>query len=71
LSQPIEHVLGSIQFHMPLNIEKLVPISLAGDIVKESPYGRIAILFTKANSEAESKDLFTRILERKLYTVHL
>jgi biotin carboxylase len=69
ISQPIQHIFGSIQFHVPIKIEKLVPISLVGDVLKPSPYGRIAILFAKTNNKAELTDLFTRTLNRELYAI--
>jgi glutathione synthase/RimK-type ligase-like ATP-grasp enzyme len=69
ISQPIQHIFGSIQFHAPIKIEKLVPISLAGDVLKPSPYGRIAILFAKTNNKAELTDLFTKTLNRELYAI--
>ena len=70
ISQPTDGVLGSIQFKIPVLIEKMVPISLAGDMIKASPFGRIALLFLRNNSEAELSELFQKTLNRSLYTIH-
>lgn len=69
ISQPTEGVLGSIQFNFPILIEKMVPISLAGDMIKASPSGRIALIFLRNNSEEELSELFQKTLNRSLYTI--
>jgi len=70
ISQPAEGILGSIQFKFPILIEKMVPISLAGDLIKASPFSRIALLFVRNNSEEELSALFQETLSRNLYTIH-
>jgi len=70
VSQPSNGVLGSIRFNLPVLIEKIVPISLAGDMIKESPFGRIALLFLKSNSEKELLELYRKTLDRSLYTIN-
>jgi biotin carboxylase len=69
LSQSVEGVLGSIQFKIPVLMEKMVPISLAGDIVKASPFGRIALIFLRSNSEKELLEVYQKTLDRRLYTI--
>ena len=69
ISQPDEGVLGSIQFKFPILIEKMVPISLAGDMIKASPFGRIALIFFRSNSEEELLELYRKTLDRSLYTI--
>jgi len=69
LSQSVGGVLGSIQFKIPVLIEKMVPISLAGDIVKASPFGRIALIFLRSNSEKELLEIYQKTLDRRLYTI--
>ena len=69
ISQSTEGVLGSIQFNFPILIEKMVPISLAGDMIKASPFGRIALIFLRNNSEEELSELFQKTLNRSLYTI--
>ncbi len=70
ISQPTEGVLGSIQFNFPILIEKMVPLILAGDTIKASPFGRIALIFLRSNSEEELSELFQKTLNRSLYTIH-
>lgn len=70
ISDLVEQIFGSIHFHVPIKIEKLVPVSLAGDKVKASPFGRIAILFAKTDSSIELNELFSRTLSRSFYTIN-
>ncbi len=70
ISQPVEGVLGSIKFNVPITMEKMVPISLAGDLIKTSPFGRIALIFLKSITEKELLDLYQKTLKRKLYTIN-
>lgn len=70
ISQPTGGVLGSIQFNFPIMIEKMVPISLAGDMIKASPFGRIALIFMRSNSEEELLDIYQKTLNRSLYKIH-
>ena len=69
ISQPTEGVLGSIQFKVPVLMEKMLPISIAGDTIKASPFGRIALIFLRCNSEAALEELFQSTLTRSLYTI--
>lgn len=69
ISQSSEYVFGSIKFNMPIKIEKYVSISLAGDRMKPSPYGRIAILFLGAGSHDELNTIFNAGLDRQLYAI--
>lgn len=70
VSQSTEIVLGALHFNMPVQIEKLVPLSLAGDTIKASPFGRIALLFARSRSEEEFSELFEATLGRALYSIH-
>ena len=69
ISQSVESVLGSIQFKIPVLMEKMVPISLAGDIVKASPFSRIALIFFRSNLEKELLEVYQKTLDRRLYTI--
>lgn len=69
ISQPIDQVFTAIQFNLPLQIEKLILLSLAGDMVKASPFGRIGLLFAKTDSEDELSNLFAITLQRQLYNI--
>jgi predicted ATP-grasp superfamily ATP-dependent carboligase len=70
ISQPVDGFFGSIQFNRAVIIEKLFPISLAGDYVKASPFGRIGILFIKENSQESFDDCYSNTLKRTLYQIH-
>lgn len=70
ISQPTEGIFGSIQFKTPLHLERLVPISLAGDLVKASPFGRVGILFAKAASKYDLDNLCDLTLRRDLYVIN-
>ncbi len=70
LTQPIECTLGYIEFNLPLRLIKWVPISLTGDRLQASPYGRIGIMFAEEPSEQMLNKTFTAALERHLYKVN-
>lgn len=69
ISQPNEGILGAIHFNVPILIEKLVPISTAGDKIKASPFGRVGILFSKSDSKIAFDKLYEETLQRNLYTI--
>lgn len=71
MSLPEAGVLGSIRFNCPVMLERMYPMCLAGDALRESPFGRIALLFIRASSLAELNDVFARTLNRELYSVGL
>jgi len=70
LSQSFDYTLGSFSFTIPLLIIKWIPISVTGDRVYASPYGRIGIIFTEMNSEKELLETLIIILKRKLYAIN-
>jgi biotin carboxylase len=70
ISQPIEDLFSSIQFNLPIKIEKMISLTLSGDRVKGSPLGRIAILFAKADLKKDMCNLTDFALKRELYTVN-
>jgi hypothetical protein len=69
LTQSHEYTLGSLSFTMPLMIKKWVPISLTGDSLRASPYGRIGILFAEEATEQGFNEIFYSTLKRQLYKV--
>ncbi len=69
MTLPTESVLGSIRFRFPVLIEKMVPISVAGDRIKASPFSRIGLIFLRSNSEQELAALYRETLDRNLYTI--
>jgi len=69
ISSPEPFTLNAVRFLVPLHIEKLVPISLTGDRLKASPFGRVGILFARTDDCVHMDELFGRTLERRLYTL--
>jgi len=69
LTQSHEYTLGSLTFSQPLMIKKWVPISLTGDRLRASPYGRIGIIFTEDENEQRLNGTFSATLKRQLYSV--
>ncbi len=70
ISQSTEGFFGSIQFHKPLLVEKMVSLCVAGDYLKASPFGRVGILFAKVDAKDKLDELFNNTLERNLYVIH-
>lgn len=70
ISQPSGNLFSSIRFNRSVEIENLIFLALSGDNVKESPFGRIALLFAKANSEEELCGLMDSALKRELYKIN-
>jgi biotin carboxylase len=64
-----EMSFGSLQFHRPLAIEKFLPLALAGDRMHPSPFGRIGLLFARATSSNDLRELMQTTLRGELYTV--
>jgi biotin carboxylase len=70
LTQSMSVTLGSLKFSHPLKLIKWVPISLTGDKLRASPYGRIAIMFAEEPNEQALDGIFHVTLNRQLYQVH-
>lgn len=70
VSQSVNGVFKSIEFKTQLQIQKLLPFCLAGDLVKASPFGRIGLLFARTESYEELISLMQLAIERKLYILH-
>ncbi len=62
-------IFNSLQFHCPVQIEELIPLSSTGDNLQPSPFGRIGLMFLKADSESSFTRLLSATLSRKLYGV--
>lgn len=58
-----------LKFKLPVLIGSFIPLSLAGDSIKPSPFSRIALVFIKCNSNEELVTIYERILKRELYLV--
>jgi biotin carboxylase len=60
---------GSLQFDRAIDVEKFVPLALAGDRVAPSPFGRIGILFARTDGAAALEELMRVTLRGELYSV--
>ena len=70
MSFPDETLLSSIHFTVPVKIERFVPLSLAGDIVKPSPAGRLGVIFLSTESQEEQLELYEQLLSRTVYKMN-
>jgi len=70
LTQSISFTLGALSFNHPIKLIKWVPISLTGDKLRASPYGRIAIMFAEESNERTLVDVYQATLIRQLYEVN-
>jgi biotin carboxylase len=64
-----EQTYGSLQFHRPIEIERFVPQSLAGDRVAAAPFARIGILFARTEPGPALDGLMRATLDGELYSV--
>jgi formate-dependent phosphoribosylglycinamide formyltransferase (GAR transformylase) len=69
LTQPIECILGSLEFAMPIKLAMWVPTAKTGDKLGASSFGRVAIMFAEERSELELDLTFEATLKRQLYRV--
>lgn len=69
ITQPNEGYFCSLEFNLPICIEKLVTLALSGDRVKSSPFSRIGLIFLSAKTQREMDGLFQKILSRELYVI--
>lgn len=70
ISVPKESVLRAVEFKVAVRVDKFVPLSLAGDTVKASPFGRIALVFASAGSQEELMALARLAINRELYSIN-
>lgn len=69
LTQPAAQTLGSVQFRTPINIESFIPLAKTGERLKAAPTDRIAVLFTRAESNTELIEIYRKTINRDLYFV--
>jgi len=62
-------VFNSIAFNYPVKIIDIVPLSLTGDKIQESPFSRIGLLFCSSDSESDFSLLFNKTVKRLLYSI--
>lgn len=70
ISVPEESIFRSVEFNVPIMVEKFVPLCLAGDTVKASPFGRIALVFARTGSKEELMSLVRLAINRGLYSTN-
>jgi len=70
VSLPDQALFTDIQFNVPVKIEQFLPLCVTGDNVRQSPFGRIGLLFASTQTRAELDDLFVKTLRRELYSIH-
>lgn len=58
-----------IKYKEKINIDLFVPLMTTGDELKKSPFGRIGISFLKFKNKIELKNIYKKILNRKLYSI--
>jgi biotin carboxylase len=69
LTKSTDYTIESLSFTLPLTIKKWVPLSVTGDRLRASPYGRIGIIFLEEESEERFNKIYSATINRKLYTV--
>lgn len=69
ISLDCEQIFSSLSFKISLQIEAYFSLSKSGDIVKESPFGRIGLLFVKAKSHEELFKIIEFTVKRELYKI--
>lgn len=69
VSLSCEQHLESIAFNMPIRIVKWVPLAIAGDLIKPSPFSRIGLLFVQSETREDQDQLFEQMLGRESYRI--
>ena len=69
ISQPIETNLEYIKFNTGLFIEEFVPMVKSGDLIKASPFSRVALIFIRSMSKIHHDNIYSMILRRCLYKI--
>lgn len=62
-------VFEGLRFHRPINIEMFVSLALAGERIAASPFGRIGILFARAEDAGALDRLMRATVNGELYSV--
>jgi hypothetical protein len=60
---------NSLSINYPIDSLKLIPLSLTGDNIKESPFSRIGLMFARPESEDAFFSLLNKLKNRTLYTI--
>lgn len=69
VSLPYDQHLESVEFRSPMRILKWVPLAVAGDSIRPSPFSRIGLLFAESENREDQDRLFEQMLRREIYRV--
>jgi biotin carboxylase len=69
ITQNNDFTLGSIIFKDNIKLTNFIPLSITGEKLRSSPYGRVAIFFAEMSSQVMLKKILKKILSRNLYLV--
>lgn len=69
VSLPYEQHFESIEFKIPMRIIKWVPLAVAGDLIRPSPFSRIGLLFAESVNREDQDRLFLQALRREIYEI--
>lgn len=69
ISDLVESNVTGISYNLPIEIDLFISLSITGDRIKKSPFGRIGLIFLKCSSIEELKKLNTTTINRDLYTI--
>lgn len=62
--------LSSVVFKDIPKVFKYIPLSITGDLIEESPFSRIAVIFGNTSNEKKLSKLISKAITRNLYTVN-
>lgn len=60
--------LKDVRFHLPVVIDRLVPLAATGTALEQAPKGRVAVLFLQANDATDLRRLSDAAVQRNLYS---
>ena len=66
---PVNQNFDHLHFRQIVSLERWVPLAVTGQNLGASPAGRVGILFTRANDEAQLSKIYATTLARELYEV--
>lgn len=69
LTQAHKSSFHSITYNHPISQLNMVPLSLTGDCIYESPYSRIGIIFAFAKNKNDFYEILNKTLNRNLYSI--
>ena len=69
MGREAEQDLAHLRFKHSVNLERFVPLALVGDHLMPSPLSRIALIFCRAGSLEDLRDLYQATLAGDLYEV--